>query len=153
MHSGYWGAGGAEICDIQILDSNLNRLRVIEKCGPVTVRIQCRALSEMQRPIVGFSLRNQRGIEIVSENTLMHGVQCESVARDTEFFAEFSFFLPYLAAGNYFIGGAVADWPEGAETHIQHHRRDDAIPLAVLSSHARFGIFSMPMETCRFILN
>lgn len=145
----YWGADGAEIVDIDVLDGDGRRMDTITGGTSITVRVRGRSKQQLVHPIVGFSLRNQRGVELISENTSNgYGDRLPPlIPADTEFHADFRFFLPYLPVGEYFIGGAVADRPTG-ETHLQHHRRDDALRVSVLCSHVVYGIFSMPMDEC-----
>lgn len=144
----HWGAGGAEIIDIEILDGHGQRLETINGGEAITVRVRCCSNQQLVHPIVGFSLRSQRGVELISENTSNSGEQLPSqIPSGAEFHAVFRFFLPYLPIGEYFLGGAVADRPSG-EVHLQHHRRDDALRISVLCSHVVYGIFSMPMEKC-----
>jgi lipopolysaccharide transport system ATP-binding protein len=147
--SAYWGTGGASITNIEVLDVNGNLLDAIGGCGFITIRVHCSARVELRHPIVGFSIRNQRGVEIISENTSLGYLDAlpPVVAPDVEFYADFRFFLPYLPVGEYFLGGAVADRP-GGEMHVQHHRRDDALRISVVSSHVVYGMFSMPMDHC-----
>lgn len=144
----HWGAGGAEIIDITILDVNGQRLQTIDGGAPIQVRVHARSTQQLINPIIGFSLRNNRGVELISENTRNAGeIFPMMIPAGVEFHAEFWFFLPYLPAGEYFLGGAVADCSSG-EVHLQHHRRDDALRISVLSSHVVFGMFSMPMDKC-----
>jgi lipopolysaccharide transport system ATP-binding protein len=144
----HWGAGGAEIIDIEILDGDGQRLDTINGGAPITVRVQGRSTQQLVHPVIGFSLRNQRGVELISENTSNAGDRLPpQIPVGAEFHADFRFFLPYLPIGEYFFGGAVADRPSG-EDHLQHHRRDDALRISVLSSHVVYGIFSMPMDEC-----
>ena len=144
----HWGAGGAEIIDIMILDENGQRLQTMYGGTPIQIRVQARSIQNLINPIIGFSLRNQRGVELISENTSNTNETFPPVIpAGVEFHAEFWFFLPFLPVGEYFLGGAVADRSSG-EVHLQHHRRDDALRISVLSSHVVFGIFSMPMKKC-----
>ena len=144
----YWGAGGAEITNIVIQDSNGQQLKTINGGELITIRVSCISHQELIRPIIGFNIRNQRGIEILSDNTRNFGDQVPSnIPSGTQFDAIFRFFLPYLAVGEYFLGGAVADRQRG-EVHLQHHRRDDALRISVICSHVVYGVFSMPMEKC-----
>lgn len=144
----HWGAGGAEIIDIEIFDGDGQRLDTINGGSPITVRVQGRSNQQLVHPVIGFSLRNQRGVELISENTSNAGDRLPPlIPAGAEFHADFRFFLPYLPIGEYFLGGAVADRPS-SEAHLQHHRRDDALRISVLSSHVVYGIFSMPMDEC-----
>lgn len=144
-----WGAGGAEICNIELFDEKGHKLHTINGGTLITIRVYCRSKQQLVHPIIGFNIRTQRGIELISENT---SNVCRErlpllIPPDTEFYADFRFFLPYLPAGDYFIGGAIADCPS-VEGHLQHQRRDDALQVSVLTSHVVFGVFSMPMDGC-----
>ena len=150
INSPYWGGGGAVVSDIELLNSEGEKLATMSECGYVTIRVHCKATQQLEHPIVGFMLRNQRGIEIISENTDL-GYMAELppvVQPGQEFFADFSFFIPYMPTGDYFIGGAIADRPNSSVSHIQHHRRDDALKFSILTSHVTYGLFSMPIRAC-----
>jgi lipopolysaccharide transport system ATP-binding protein len=148
----YWGAGGAEVVGIEVLDLDGRAASTMDCGAPVTIRVHCRSTQQLLHPIVGFSLRNQRGVELISENTKNAGVQSPpSILPGESFSAVFSFFLPYLPVGDYFLGGAIADFRDGT-AHLQHHRRDDALRISVLCSHVVYGSFSMPMQECTITL-
>lgn len=144
----HWGAGGAEIIDIVILDADGQRIGTINGAEPITIRVHGRSREQLVCPVIGFSLRSQRGVELISENTSNASDRLPPlIPAGADFHADFRFFLPYLPVGEYFLGGAVADRAYN-ETHLQHHRRDDALRISVVSSHVVFAIFSMPMDEC-----
>lgn len=148
--SAFWGAGGASINNIEVLDEAGHRLDQITDCGFIVVRVQCVSHQNLVHPIVGFNIRNQRGVDLISENTSSSYIRTlpPAVEKGEKFHADFGFFLPYLPVGEYFFGGAIAERrPEGA--HVQHHRRDDALRFSVTSSHIVYGVFSMPLDVCR----
>jgi lipopolysaccharide transport system ATP-binding protein len=150
--SAYWGAGGAEITNVEILSENGQKLSVLEDCGVVLIRVYCRAIEELSRPIVGIVIRNQRGMELISENsnlTYLYDMP-PMIGRNSKFHADFKFFLPYLPAGEYTLGAAVANGVQ--DKHVQHHRRDDAVRFTVISSHFVHGLFAMPLEDCCIVL-
>ena len=146
----YWGAGGASVSNIEVLDCNGSKLDAIERSGCITIRVHCSARQELLHPIVGFSIRNHRGVEIISENTSLGYLDSlpPVVTPGGEFYADFQFFLPYLPLGEYFLGGAVADRSGADEVHIQHCRLEDALRISVVSSHVVYGVFSMPLDHC-----
>ena len=144
----HWGAGGAEIIDIEILDADGQRTGTISGAELLTIRVHGRSSQPLVCPIIGFSIRSQRGVELISENTSNAGGRLSPpIPAGAVFHADFRFFLPYLPIGEYFLGGAVADQAHN-EMHLQHHRRDDALRISVVSSHVVFAIFSMPMDEC-----
>jgi len=152
FNSAHWGAGGAEIVDVELLDSMGERLRVIEDCGTVKVRVHCRALQDLHRPIVGINIRNKRGLELISENSNLTYFLASPprIDKGRAFFADFQFFLPYLPAGEYTLGAAIADGTQ--EKFVQHQRRDEALRFNVISSHVVYGQFAMPLEECEIVL-
>jgi lipopolysaccharide transport system ATP-binding protein len=151
--SSYWGVGGAEIIDVEIFDELGERLSVIEDCGVVLLRVHCKANDELVRPIVGISIRNRRGVELIGENTNLTYLYSPPprITQGCAFFADFKFFLPYLPVGEYMLSAAVADGVQ--EKFVQHHRRDDALRFTVVHSHLVHGLFAMPLEDCRIVLN
>lgn len=151
--SSHWGVGGAEITDIAIFNELDEEVTVIDDCGMVLLRVHCRAIQELTSPIVGISIRNQRGVELISENTNLTYLNSSppKIAQGSSFYADFKFFLPYLPSGEYTVSAAVANGIQ--ENFVQHHRRDDALRFTVLSSHLVHGLFAMPLEACRIVLN
>lgn len=146
--SAHWGAGGASITGIEMLDSKGNPLSVIDGGGYVTVRVHCKAMQRLSQPIVGFSLRNLRGVEIISENTLGYIKESSpTVEAEAEFYADFRFLFPSMPVGDYFIGGAIADgFSVGG--HTMHCRCDEAMRISVVNSQVVYGMVSMPMDHC-----
>jgi lipopolysaccharide transport system ATP-binding protein len=151
-NSTYWGSGGAEITDIEIISENGGRLEILPSGSQIRVRVHVKNTDDLMEPIIGFNIRNQRGVDLISENTNNSATSAppERIPKSSIFFADFVFFMPYLPIGEYFIGGAVADRPNQTE-HLQRHRRDDALRFSVLNSHVVFGIFSMPMDECKIV--
>lgn len=148
LNSSFWGAGGAEIIDIEIFDSEGNLKRLIEDCGVICIRVNCLSKKYLESPIIGITLRNIRGVEIISDNSYLtyYKTSPPKISENIRFYADFKFFLPYLPTGEYTIGAAIADGTQNK--FIQHHRRDDALRFNVISSHCIHGIFSMPLEEC-----
>jgi len=111
----------------------------------VELRIYCRTSIKLQQPVVGFSIRNQRGLELISDNTYItyKDTMLPTILPGENFYASFKFMLPYLKPGNYTIGGAIADGVPGM--HIQHHRRDEALNFKVHASHIIYGLFGVPI--------
>jgi lipopolysaccharide transport system ATP-binding protein len=150
--SSHWGVGGAEITDVEIFNEWGEIVSIIEDCGAVLFRVHCRANEELTSPIVGISIRNQRGVELISENTNLTYFNSPppKIAQGLPFYADFKFFLPYLPMGEYTVSAAVANGVQ--ENFVQHHRRDDALRFTVLGSHLVHGLFAMPLEACSIVL-
>jgi len=151
FNSSYWGAGGATINDIELLDEGNTELNYIDGCGAVRFRIHCFTNIELLQPIIGINIRNSRGVELISENSYLSYIDDlpPKIDSNNKFYADFKFFLPYLPAGEYTLGAAIAEGTQ--DKYTQLHRRDDALKFSVLNSHVVNGIFSMPLEDCRIV--
>jgi lipopolysaccharide transport system ATP-binding protein len=148
-----WGAGGAKIINLEMIDAYGKKLTIIDDCGLVLIRVHCLAAVELAYPVVGISIRNHRGVYLISQNSYLAHAQNPPphIKPGEEFFADFKLFLPYLAAGEYTLGAAIADGIP--ENHIQHHKRDDALLFTVINTHVVYGLFAMPLEDCRVYVN
>jgi len=146
----FWGVGGATITDVKILDPKGEEVALITECGEISIRVECRANLPLNQPVVGFTVRNNRGVELITENSFefLRTRPLAPIEEGQEFSMTFTLFLPFLAPGEYTIGAAIADGIPG--NHIQHHRRDEALRFSVTSSHVVYGIFSMPLTSCVF---
>ena len=88
---------------------------------------------------------------LFSENTFAHYASspcaCEA---GSNIEARFEFDMPWLAAGDYVVGAAVADGTQA--NHVQHHWVHDA--LAVTSAPARDwtgGLLGVPMRAVSLV--
>jgi len=148
-----WGAGGAEVLEVRLLTPEGIELNSISECQDITVRVICKSNIKLAFPVIGFMLRNSRGVELLAENTYISSlhINSEIVSEGAEFYADFTFFLPYLASGDYFFGAAIADGVPGE--HVQHHRVDEALKIVVTNSHVFHGLFSMPLISSGILKN
>jgi hypothetical protein len=107
------------------------------------------AKKNIEYPIVGCIIRNARGIEYMSENTniVYREKLPPKMYEGDEFYSIFRLYLPYLPTGEYFFGGAIAEGVVDG-SHVQHHRRDDALKFTVVNSHVFYGMFSTPITRC-----
>ena len=93
----------------------------------------------MDRPILGFLVRDRLGQDLFGENTLYFTDRTPVPlgAGDT-FKAEFDFQLPMLPNGQYAVMASVANG--NLSEHIQHHWMHDALIIDVSSSKIRYGL-------------
>ena len=64
-----YGDGRAEIMGILVCDDNGRRLDVLTPDSGIVVRISFRARQNLDRPIVGVTFRDQRGVDLAGSNT------------------------------------------------------------------------------------
>jgi ABC-type polysaccharide/polyol phosphate transport system ATPase subunit len=119
------GDGRAEVLGIGILDEQGRPLRLLDPRSRILVRITARAKAEIRRPIVGFVLRNQLGMDFSGADTEREGHALQPMrAGETSttvfhidlpelYPASFSF-SPFIADGS--VELAACDWVDNAVT-------------------------------------
>jgi lipopolysaccharide transport system ATP-binding protein len=99
----------------------------------------------MERPILGFLVRDRLGQDLFGENTLpFTQLQPTPVRAGTMFEGEYRFQLPMLPNGQYVMMASLADGDQ--HNHIQHHWLHDALILNVSSSKVRWGLVGIPFH-------
>ena len=143
-----FGKGGAFIEDVTLHDEAGKRLNWVVGGETATLRITCRARSELFSPIVGFHLKDRLGQALTGDNTYLSFMDRPlRVPAGAGFAAAFTFRMPVLAAGDYSFAVAVA---EGSQArHVQHEWRHDALLLSSVSSSVSTGIVGIPMREIR----
>jgi lipopolysaccharide transport system ATP-binding protein len=146
-HSAGFGAGGAIIEKVQLLDASSGQPLSYGVGGEdVALSITIRAKIELTQPIIGFLFKNHLGQVVFAENTYItyvthpHCVQSGEVVQ-----ARFHFPMPYLPAGDYVITAAIADGTQ--EDHVQHHFLHDALAMKIQQSHICHGLIGVPMKS------
>ncbi len=139
-----FGEGGARIVDVALLDDQKRWLDWIVGGETITLRVTIEIDEPLVSPIVGFYLKNERGQELMGDNTFAtfaeRPVSCD--AGDV-LCAEFTFIMPVLPVGAFSINVAIA---EGTQyDHVQHHWIHDALPLRVHASRVRHALVGIPM--------
>jgi lipopolysaccharide transport system ATP-binding protein len=140
-----FGKGGAQICDVMLLDENEQPLAWIVGGEKVRLRIIIRTHQDLDSPIIGFFVKDRLGQSLFGDNTFLsyrdQNIFCQ---KENELQADFVFFMPMLHAGEYSITVAVADGNQ-QESHVQHHWIHDAILFTSEASSIATGIIGIPM--------
>ena len=134
-----WNTGAAEITSITMdhVDGNLNH--IFEGAESVRVSMRARVNTNLERPILGFIVKDRLGQELFGENTIAFTKGKDfSLTAGQEIKAEFIFRLPMLPDGQYVVMISLADGD--SYNHVHHHYVNDALIFDVHSSRIRFGI-------------
>lgn len=131
MKQGEFGSGKVKIGAVRLLQDNGAPLLLLDAAQQITLEVECRALTDIAAPILGFFVRDRLGQPLFGENTL--GVEHDWTAMQAgnDYLLRFAFDMPLLATGDYTIGVAIASGSR--EEHVQHHWIYDA---AAFKSHA-----------------
>lgn len=104
-----YGDGRAEILGIAVLDENGAPIHLLEPSSRILVRISVRAKAELRRPMVGFMLRNQLGVDFSGTNTAREGCELEPMQPGDIFTVDFYLDLPELYPASFSFSPAIAD--------------------------------------------
>ena len=143
-----FGKGGAQICDVRLLDEKEHSLAWIVGGEKVTLRVTVHAYQDLDAPIIGFHIKDRVGQSLFGDNTFLsykeQPVNCQA---GSELEADFTFYMPLLPAGEYSITTAIANGTQ--EIHEQHHWIHDAVIFKSESSSVVSGLIGIPMHKVR----
>jgi len=140
-----FGAGGAKITSVQLLDADGVPLTWVVGGEDVILKIGSKAYQNISKPIIGFHIKDRLGQVVFCDNTyLAYEKTLVSALAGQDLIANFSFRMPILPSGEYSISPAIADGTQ--EEHIQHHWLHDAMILTVQASSVCLGLVGIPMK-------
>lgn len=145
-----FGTGRARIVSVKLQDQDGGDLTVASGGMMVNLQIICAAAATIDRPIIGFQLKDRLGQAIFGENTFLnYRFNSLVVSAGGEVEANFEFSMPFLPTGDYSFSVAIAEGSQ--ETHVQHHWLHDALMISVHASSASFGLVGVPMTRISLI--
>ena len=139
-----FGAGGAKIVDVALLDAEGKAAPLLSGGELVNLRIKVRANQPLESAIVGFYVKDRLGQRIFGDNTyLVYRDADTSMAAGDILEANFRFRMPILPSGSYMIDAAVASGSQ--EDHTQQHWLHDALEFRAIDETMRHGLVGIPM--------
>jgi lipopolysaccharide transport system ATP-binding protein len=137
------GSGEAIIQSVQILDEQERPLSCVVGGEAVIIEIKAKALKNIDRPIIGFSMRNSLGVVIFGDNTyLSHMDQVIQVQTGKTVVGRFHFLIPRLPGGDYMMEATIAEGTQ--ETFVMLHKIPDALPVKSSPSSLNHGQLAIP---------
>lgn len=117
------GRDEARISDVRLhLAGSAQPLRTARGGERVTLVVTVDGVDVLQRPIVGFYVKDRFGQQLFGENTL--ATTAAPPAVDGRLIAHFTFVMPRLFPGEYLVAVAVADGTQA--DHLHHEWRHEA---------------------------
>jgi len=143
-----FGAGGAAVLSVEMLDSQERMFSWVVGCEDVELVVRCRANRDLYSPIVGFIVRDRLGQNLFGDNIyLTYADKPISVKAGERFVARFDFRLPFFPPGDFSICVAVAEGTQ--QQHVQHQWINDALLFKSHSAHFSSGVVGIPMRSIR----
>jgi lipopolysaccharide transport system ATP-binding protein len=140
-----WKTGAGEILSVRLEHVIPQENDIFQ--GGETVRMVIRAVAHqhMDRPILGFLVRDRLGQDLFGENTLpFTDLNPRPLVAGAAFESEYVFRLPMLPNGQYAVMASLADGD--LYNNVQHHWLHDALILNVSSSKVRWGLVGVHFE-------
>ena len=104
-----YGDGRAEILGITICDGNAQKLSVIAPDTSIVVRVSFRAKENLDRPIVGVTFRDERGLDLAGSNTESEGYPLPPLLAGEARTVDFHLEIPTLYSTSLSFSPAVAN--------------------------------------------
>jgi hypothetical protein len=104
-----YGDGRAEILGIAVCDENGSPLQVLDPSTTITVRISVRAKAALSQPVIGFTLRNQLGMEFSGTDTSREGRPLAPMQDGDICTVDFRLELPELYPAAFSFSPVIAD--------------------------------------------
>lgn len=138
-----FGTQRALIRRVQLLSENDTPMATFNGGEKVKLLIEAIARQEINRPLLGFHVKDRLGQLLFGDNTF---VACQDSQMRVEagkpFRAEFHFSMPYLGVGDYVISAAVGEGTQ--QEHVIHHWQQDALALRCQNT-VLHGLFAIPI--------
>jgi lipopolysaccharide transport system ATP-binding protein len=143
-----YGGEEATIVRVVLRDSTGARLTWVVGGEKVCLQIEVMCHVALWRPIVGFFVKDRLGQTLFGDNTFLSFANRPCAAAAGKILvAEFEFYMPWLAGGEYVIQAAVADGTQ--ESHRQLHWMHDALLLTSHHTAVSTGLVGIPMYDIR----
>jgi lipopolysaccharide transport system ATP-binding protein len=148
-----FGKGGATIINVQLLDKKQQPLSWIVGGETVILSLQAQAHKYVEKPIMGFYIKDRLGQYLFGDNTYMTFRDAPKSINNGELLeAQFQFQMPLLPTGKYSVCAAVAEGTQ--DDHVQHHWVHDAL---IFESHAspinQGGLVGIPMVSINLTIS
>ena len=144
-----FGNGEAEVLGVELLDESGNRIPEAVGGRPMTIRVSARFRQDIDKPILGYTLRDRLGAQMSGCNTSYSGRPLPPARKDQIITSDFRVTLPYLAPGSYSISPAVAKG--SIEKHDMCDWIDNALVFTLRSEHLVYGVIRMKVEAVNYL--
>lgn len=152
-----FGNGDAEIKNVILLQASTGRpLRVGMGGEGVVLRIEGIANKTIERPIIGFVLKDAKGQVLLGDNTAnqleqLTGLKIQPIQAGCKFQADFEYTMPLLPKGKYSITAGVANGTQLEHTQLQW--LTDALIFESSCTSIAAGLAGLAMHDIRLIIN
>ena len=138
-----YGNGYANIIDFAILDENNVITNTVSADTEYTIRIRVKFMHKVHMPIVAFTIRDLKGIEITGTNTMYEDKNIADKDENSEVIVSFTQKMN-LCGGEYLISLGCTGYLDGEFTVF--HRLYDVCNMTVINEKNVVGLFDLESE-------
>jgi lipopolysaccharide transport system ATP-binding protein len=142
-HESAFGAGGASIVDVAVIDDDGRQTQLMQGGELVTLQLKVAVHQQMAGLIFGFYVKDRLGQRLFGDNSYLSYEDVVEGSVGDVFIASFRFRMPILPVGAYSIDAAVASGTQ--DDHTQQHWLHDALQFRTVDSTMRHGLIGIPM--------
>ncbi len=140
-----WSTGVAEVIEVSLERVDSDGGAAFAGGEKVIMTIKAVAHEALDKPILGFVVKDRLGQDLFGENSLSCTDDVNfSINAGVEFLGKFVFNLPFLPNGQYVVLASVANGE--LYNHVQHHYLHDALIINVVSNKVRWGLMGIPFD-------
>jgi lipopolysaccharide transport system ATP-binding protein len=147
-----FGTGEAEISSVQLREARSGR-PLLNAMGGERLELEIKAIAhaDIHMPIIGFILKDSRGLSVLGDNTcITHHDPDLVIPAGKPYSARFVFTLPVLTAGDYSICVSVAAGTQN--DHRQLQWMHDAVLLKSECRSVYAGLAGVPMQKVELLI-
>jgi lipopolysaccharide transport system ATP-binding protein len=148
LQSEDYGGNIAKIQSVNLKNIEINKNTNIIIGGEIAcLEIVVSAHDKIKNPIVGFLLKNDKGITLLGDNSY-NNIELEKIKnleKGMKLRVRFIFTIPILPSGEYSISASIADGNQ--KQHKILHWKNDAIVLQSLCSSVAAGVAGVAMHS------
>jgi lipopolysaccharide transport system ATP-binding protein len=140
-----FAAGQADIVDVEFLEDG-KKLSWMVGGESVTLKVHCISAIDLDRPIVGFFIKNRLGQHVFGDNTyLSYRDAPVALPAGRRCVASFEFTLPVLPVGDYSVDVSISNGTQDSFHMINW--KYDVLLLRAQSSSIVHGLIGVPMKS------
>lgn len=150
----FFGEGGAKINRVGLYSAETGKkIKVFKGGEKVDFYVEIEVLRDIENPIVGFIVKDEKGNAILGMNSYLIGMKLGKFKRGEGLTVDFKFEFPLLKNGNYLFSPAIAEGTQ--ENHVQHCWVHDGYIVQVMNDldSSRMGWYLIVSNSNISILN
>lgn len=144
----FFGEGGAIITDVCFYHEETGQAVSALKGGEkVVLGVSCTSLTSIDRPIIGFTVKNSYGVSVFAANTFQERINVRQLDTNEVFETLFHYINPNLSNGSYSVDISIANGTQ--LVHVQNCWKYDVIDFKVENIGEKFSfgyIYLTPEE-------